>query len=333
MAITHPYLMFLGDAPDQLAAKTAQGVAHWRPEWCLGQIRLDDCHADLGLPDMTIDEAAAQGARTLIVGVANRGGILSDAWTETICAAIERGMDVASGLHRKLSDVPAIRDLAEARGRALFDVRHPSRDFPLANGKRRSGKRLLTVGTDVSVGKMYTALALEREMRARGMKADFRATGQTGILIAGDGVSVDAVIADFISGAVEWLCPDNEDDHWDVIEGQGSLLHASYAGVTLGLAHGAQADAIVVCHEPTRPHMRGLPDYPMPSIDACMKAQLEACALTNPGVRCVGAAINTSRLDPAAAEATIKDAEDRLGLPATDPVRHGVARLVDALES
>ena len=331
MPIDHPYLMFLGDAPDQLAAKTARGVAHWRPEWCIGQIRLAGCQADLGLPDMTIDEAADRGARTLIVGVANRGGVMSDAWTETICAAIERGMDVASGLHKKLSDSPAIRDLAVARGRALFDVRHPTRDFPLATGKRRGGKRLLTVGTDVSVGKMYTALSLEKEMRARGMKADFRATGQTGILIAGGGVSVDAVIADFISGAVEWLCPENEADHWDLVEGQGSLLHASYAGVTLGLAHGAQADAIIVCHEPTRPHMRGLPDYPMPTLEACMKAQLEACSLTNPGVRCIGAAINTSALDEAGAEAAIKDAEDRLSLPAVDPVRHGVARLVDAI--
>ncbi len=331
MAIQHPYLMFLGDARDALAAKTAQGVADWRPDWCLGQLRLADCNADLGLADLSVDEAADKGAKTMIVGVANRGGILSDAWTAVILHALERGMDVASGLHNKLTDVPAVRAAAERHGRTLYDVRHPTRDFALGNGKKRGGMRLLTAGTDVSVGKMYTSLSIEREMRARGLKADFRATGQTGILIAGEGVSVDAVVADFISGAVEWLAPEADDDHWDVIEGQGSLLHASYAGVTLGLAHGAQADVLVICHEPTRPHMRGLPEYPMPTIRACMEAQLAACALTNPAVRCIGIAINTSGLDEAAAAEYLRATEAELGLPTVDPVRGGVTRIVDNL--
>ncbi len=331
MTILHPYLMFLGDARDPLAAKTAQGVADWRPDWCLGQLRLPDCNADLGLDELSIDEAADRGAKTMVVGVANRGGILSEAWTDVILHALESGMDVASGLHNKLTDVPIINSAAERHGRALFDVRHPSRDFPLGNGKKRGGNRLLTAGTDVSVGKMYTSLAIETEMRARGMKADFRATGQTGILIAGDGVSVDAVVADFISGAVEWLAPEADDDHWDVIEGQGSLLHASYAGVTLGLAHGAQADVLVICHEPTRPHMRGLPDYPMPTVRACMEAQLAACRLTNPAVRCIGVSINTSGLDEAAAAEYLRATEDEIGLPTVDPVRSGVAAIVDNL--
>ena len=232
MTIEHPYLMFLGDAVDQLAAKTAAGVAYWRPEWCLGQFRLPGCQADLGLPDMTLDEAKAAGIKTLVIGVANRGGIISENWIAVLDEALDKGFDIASGLHNKVADVSAIAWKAAELGRQIFDVRHPNRTFDVASGKKRNGKRLLTVGTDCSVGKMYASLAMEREMRERGIKADFRATGQTGILIAGDGISVDAVVADFISGSVEWLAPENEPDHWDLIEGQGSLFHASFAGIT-----------------------------------------------------------------------------------------------------
>ena len=215
MSMRTPYLMFLGNAVDQLAAKTAAGVVHWRPDICLGQLRLDGCNADLGLPDMTLKDAAEGGAKTLIVGVANRGGVMSDTWVEALVNALELGFDIASGLHNRLGDTPAIKNAAEANGCQLSDVRHPTRSFNVASGKKRLGKRLLPVGTDCSVGKMYTALALEREMQARGMMATFRATGQTGIFIAGNGVSVDAVVADFISGATEWLAPDNDPEHWD----------------------------------------------------------------------------------------------------------------------
>ena len=331
MAIEQPYLLFLGDAPDQLAAKTAQGVADWRPDSCIGQLRLEGCQADLGLDDVSLDAAAEAGAKTLVVGVANRGGLISDAWTDVLERALDLGLDLAAGLHTRLVDVPRLAEAAAAGGRRLHDVRHPSRSFDVGNGKRRPGKRLLTVGTDVSVGKMYTSLALEREMRARGMKADFRATGQTGILIVGDGVSVDAVVADFISGAAEWLSPANDEDHWDLVEGQGSLLHASYAGVTLGLIHGSQPDALVLCHEPSRPHQRGLPDYPLPDLQATIDCNLAAARLTNPAVTCIGVAINTSRLDQDAAHRLLRETEERLGLPTVDPVRVGVAPLVDAL--
>ena len=332
MAIQHPYLMFLGDAPDQLAAKTAAGVAHWRPDWCVGQLRLPDCHADLGLKDMTIAEAKAAGVKSVIVGVANRGGRISVAWTEVLSEALESGMDLASGLHKKLADVPALKETAKVQGRQLFDVRHPTRDFDVANGKKRPGKRLLAVGTDCSVGKMYATLALEAEMRKRGMKADFRATGQTGIFIAGDGVSIDAVIADFISGAVEWLTPANDDDHWDLVEGQGSLFHASFAGVTIGLIHGAQPDALVLCHEPTRKHMRGLPDYKLPPLELCMERNLEAAQLTNPKAKFVGVCINTSGLSVDEAGTYLETVSKELGLPAVDPVRNGVGAIVDTLD-
>ncbi|MGE4562826.1 MAG: N-acetyltransferase DgcN, partial [Rhodospirillales bacterium] len=298
MALTTPYLMFLGDAPDQLAAKTASGVVYWRPEICLGQLKLDGCNADLGLEDMTLEEAADAGCKTLVVGVANRGGLISELWIKTIVRAIELGMNVASGLHHKIADVCEIAAAAERHDAELTDARHPTRSFAVASGKKRAGRRLLSVGTDCSVGKMYAALAIEREMKARGMKATFRATGQTGIFIVGEGVSVDAVVADFISGATEWLCPENDADHWDVIEGQGSLFHASYAGVSMGLLHGAQADTLIMCHEPTRTHMRGLPDYPLPDLGACIRANEEAARLTNPDAVCVGIAVNTHALAP-----------------------------------
>lgn len=331
MALRTPYLMFLGDAPDQLAAKTAAGIAYWRPEMSRGQFRLPGCRADLGLPDMTIEAAAAGGIGTVIIGVANRGGFLGEGWEVPLVEALERGMDLASGLHRRLGEVPALRDAAARRGRNLIDVRHPTRDFVVASGVKRPGKRLLTVGTDCSCGKMFTALALEREMRSRGLDAEFRATGQTGIFIAGDGVSIDAVVADFIPGAVEWLSPAAEPDHWDVIEGQGSLFHASYAGVSLGLLHGAQPDALVMCHEPTRTHMRGLRHFPVPDLALCIERNLEAARLTNPAVRCIGVSVNTDALDPGAARDFLRRTEDVLGLPCTDPVRTGVGPLVDRL--
>ena len=331
MSMRTPYLMFLGNAVDQLAAKTAAGVVHWRPDICLGQLRLDGCNADLGLPDMTLKDAAEAGAKTLIVGVANRGGVMSDTWVEVLVNALELGFDIASGLHNRLGDTPAIKNAAEANGCQLSDVRHPTRSFNVASGKKRLGKRLLPVGTDCSVGKMYTALALEREMQARGMMATFRATGQTGIFIAGNGVSVDAVVADFISGATEWLAPDNDPDHWDLIEGQGSLFHASYAGVSLGLLHGAQADALVLCHEPTRSHMRGLPEYPLPGIAECIAANETAARLTNPAAKWIGIAVNTHALGDEDADAYLAGLEDEHGLPAVDPVKTGVGKLVDNL--
>lgn len=332
MALRTPYLLFIGDAPDQLAAKTADGIAFWRPEICKGQLRLAGCKADLRLPDMSIEEAAAAaGVKTVIVGTTNRGGVLGEGWEPLLVKALELGMDLASGLHHRLSDIPALREAAARHGRQIADVRHPTREFHVGNGIKRPGKRLLTVGTDCSIGKMFTALALEKEMKARGMKADFRATGQTGIFIAGDGVSIDAVVSDFVSGAVEWLCPANDPDHWDLVEGQGSLFHASYAGVTLGLIHGAQPDALVMCHEPTRKHMRGLPNYKLPDLKLCIDRNVEAGQLTNPAVRCVGVSVNTAGLDSAAARDYLHRTEDQLGLPVVDAVRTGVGRLVDAV--
>ncbi|MGB1208078.1 MAG: N-acetyltransferase DgcN [Paracoccaceae bacterium] len=329
--IDTPYLLFLGDAPDALAAKVAQGIRDWRPDNCVGQYRMDGCNADMGLADMTLIEARDAGAKTLVIGVANRGGMISQAWKKVLVQALEEGFDLASGLHNLLRDEPDLAAVAEATGRTLHDVRIPSVQYPIANGVKRSGKRCLAVGTDCSVGKMYTAMCMEREMHARNMKATFRATGQTGILITGDGVPLDAVIADFMAGSVEYLTPDNDDDHWDLIEGQGSLFHVSYSGVTMALVHGGQPDALILCHEPTRDHMRGLPGYSLPSLEQLRDTALPLAQVGNPACKVVGVSINTKDMPEDAARAYLAEVEARLGLPTTDPFRFGAGPLVDAL--
>jgi uncharacterized NAD-dependent epimerase/dehydratase family protein len=314
--ISPPYLMFLGDVPDQLAAKTAHGIVDWRREWCLGQLRLPGCGADLGLPEIGIDEAARQGAKTLIVGVANAGGFLPEHWTAVIVQAIEAGLDVASGLHVRLGSKPEIAQAAQRHGRRLFDVRHSDQSFATGKGRKRSGLRLLTVGTDCSVGKKYTVLALEREMRARGFDAEFKATGQTGVFISGRGVAIDAVVADFISGAVEWLSPDADAGHWDLVEGQGSLFHPSFAGVSLG---------------PTRTTMRGV-QQPLPSIADVIDLTIRCGRLTNPSIRPVGIAVNTQALGEDEAKAYLDGLGGEHALPATDPVRFGVGAIVELID-
>ena len=327
-----PFLLYLGNAPDELSGKTARGVAAFRPQWCVGQFRGPDCRISLDLPDLDFAQARAAGANTMLIGVANAGGTFDPATVAHAIAALDTGMNVASGLHDRLVAHPGIVAAAERNGRHLFDARTPPL-IPVGKGRKRAGKRLLTVGTDCSCGKMYATLALETEMRARGLAADFLATGQTGIFIAGRGIPLDAVVADFISGGVEWLSPDRHDNGWDLIEGQGSLFHASFAGVSLGLLHGAQPDALVLCHEPGRPHMRGLPHYPLPGLRETLEANLAAARLTNPDVVAVGVSLNTSKLSAEDAARACADAEDQLGLPAQDPMRDGVGRIVDRLEA
>ncbi|MDP5218057.1 N-acetyltransferase DgcN [Ruegeria sp. 2205SS24-7] len=329
--IETPYLLFLGDAPDQLAAKVAIGIRDWRPENAVGQIRLPGCGADLGLTDMTLAEAKEAGAKTLVIGVANRGGYISDAWKEVLIAALEMGYDLASGLHNLLRDEGDLVAAAQTHGGTLHDVRVPTVGYPIANGKKRSGKRCLAVGTDCSAGKMYTAMSMDAEMRKRGQKSTFRATGQTGILITGQGVPLDAVIADFMAGAVEYLTPENDEDHWDHIEGQGSLYHVSYSGVTMALIHGGQPDALILCHEPTRTHMRGLPEYSLPTLTQLRDTALPMARIANPACQVAGVSINTQHLGEDEARAYIAEVEAEMGIPATDPYRFGAGKLVDAL--
>ncbi|TKI04854.1 N-acetyltransferase DgcN [Martelella alba] len=330
MEIPKPYLLFLADAHDRLAAKVATGIRQWHPEYCVGQLRMADCQVDCQLPDLDIAAAKAKGAKTLVVGVANRGGVIAESWIALLREALEQGMDLAAGLHNRLADVPVLRDTAARQGRRLFDVRHTTAPLPVGNGRKRSGKRLLPVGTDCSCGKMYTALAIEKALRERGIHATFRATGQTGILVSGAGISIDAVVADFISGAVETLAPANDPEHWDIIEGQGSLFHPSFAAVTMGLIHGAQPDALVLCHEPTRAAMRGV-DYPLPDLADCMALNLKAAQLTNPQARFVGISVNSAQLSEPDALAYMASLERRFALPVIDPFRQGVGRIIDKL--
>ena len=329
--IQTPYLLFLGDAPDPLAAKVAQGIRDWRPGNAVAQFRMEGCKADLRLPDMMLTEARAAGAKTLVVGVANRGGVISPAWKKVLVAALEEGFDLASGLHNLLRDEPDLAAVAATCGRHLHDVRMPPVACPIANGVRRSRRRCLAVGTDCSVGKMYNALAMDHEMQARGLKATFRPAGQTGILITGDGVPLDAVVADFMAGAVEWLTPDNDPDHWDLIEGQGSLFHPSHSGVTLALIHGGQPDALILSHEPTRAHMRGLPRFALPKLEALRDMSLAIARMVNPAGQVVGISINTAAMGEDEALAHLESVERRMGLPTVDPFRQGAGRLVDAL--
>jgi uncharacterized NAD-dependent epimerase/dehydratase family protein len=329
--IPAPYLLYLGSCTDPVGIKTSRGLAKFRPADCLGEFRHDDCPLTLGLPRLRMEAAVKAGAKTLVLGVANAGGTLDKKLVEDAAAALEAGLNVASGLHRRLRDEPRLAQLAEERGLKLFDVRDPPPDLRVGTGYARAGHRLLTVGTDCSVGKMYTTLALTQSLRNRGIAADFRATGQTGILIGGSGVAVDAVVADFISGAIERLAPARHDDGWDLIEGQGSLFHPSFAGVSTGLLHGAQPEAIVLCHDPNRKHMRGIPGRPLPGLEECLTENLRVARLTSPRVRVVGVCLNTSAMEAADARRLCRMTEDQLGLPCTDPIAFGVDTLIDEL--
>ncbi|WP_372770729.1 N-acetyltransferase DgcN [Pseudoalteromonas sp.] len=326
-----PYLVFLGDATDPLSIKMAKGVATWKPELCVGQYRLPGCSETANLPDMNISEAAEKGAKTFVLGFANSGGKIDQNWLPFIIQAIENGMDIVSGLHDKLTDFDELVSHSEQHNVKLIDIRHPCEKFATGNGYKRTGKRLLTVGTDCSVGKMYTSLALENAMREIGMNVDFRATGQCGVLIAGKGLAIDCVVADFISGAAETLSPDNTEGHWDIIEGQGSLSHPAFAGVSLGLLHGSQPDAIVVCHALGRTTMRGIADRPLPTLKHTIELNLAAASITNPNVKVAGITINTSSVSETEANDICRNLSHELGLPVVDPLRHGVQSIVDNL--
>lgn len=330
-ALPAPYLLFLGDTVERGYAKTAFGLRDWAPERCVGEFALPGARVTTGLPPLSPSEAYDRGARALLIGVATRGGQVPDNWLPTLSEALDAGLDIISGMHDRLCDIDILANQAGRLGRRLIDVRVPPADIPIATGRKRSGQRLLTVGTDCALGKKYTALAIARGLAARGLDVDFRATGQTGIMIAGAGIPIDAVVADFLAGAAELLSPDAAPDHLDVIEGQGSLFHPSYAAVTLGLLHGSQPDRFVVCHDPKRTHILGLPDFRLPSIEEVIAQTVAAGRLTNPAIRCCGVSLNTSALSDDDAAQVIAETARRLGLPAADPVRGiGLEQLLDA---
>jgi uncharacterized NAD-dependent epimerase/dehydratase family protein len=261
------------------------------------------------------------------------GGGIPDNWIGALRDVAAAGIDIVAGLHVRLASLPGLEEAARATGARLVDVRVPPKHLPVGTGRMRSGKRLLTVGTDCVVGKKYTALAIDREMRGRGMHSHFRATGQTGIMIAGRGIPVDAVVSDFLTGAAEVLSPDNEPDHWDVIEGQGSIFHPGYLQVTVGLLVGSQPDAFVVCHDPLRQTISGWPSFPLPKITEVIDRTVQTGKLTNPNIRCVGVALNTSKIAPGDRQRVVARYAQQAGLPCVDPLIDGVAPLVDLIQA
>ncbi|MDC7812359.1 DUF1611 domain-containing protein [Sphingomonas koreensis] len=332
LILPQPYLLFLGDTTERGYAKTAFGLRDWAPEKCVGEYALPGATVSAGLEQLTPAQAHARGAQSLLIGVANSGGVIAASWIPALVEALDAGLDIVSGMHMRLADIPGLAERAQRLGRQLIDVRHPPAGLPVGSGRKRTGKRLLTVGTDCALGKKYTALAIARAFAARGVDADFRATGQTGIMIAGGGIPMDAVVSDFEAGAAEAVSPDAAADHWDVIEGQGSLFHPAYAAVSLGLLHGSQPDRIVVCHEPGRTEVMGLPGYALPSIEETIDLNLRLGARTNPAIRCAGVSFNTAHMDAQAATDLMRMESARLGMPVADPIRGGEMfdRLVNA---
>lgn len=331
LVLPQPYLLFVGDTRERGYAKTAFGLRDWAGDKCVGECASDPAAVTTGLPRMTPAEGAARGARALVIAVANKGGFIPLSWRATLIEALEAGLDIVSGMHARLRDIAELAQAADRLGRRLIDVRTPPPGLTVATGAKRSGKRLLTVGTDCALGKKYTALALARAFAERGIDADFRASGQTGIMIAGAGMPMDAVIADFEAGAAEQLSPDAAPDHWDVIEGQGSLSHPAYAAVSLGLLHGSQPDIFVLCHEPGRTELLGMTGFDVPSVDDMIALTVTLGRRTNPAIRCGGLSFNTGALSADEAERVMATESARIGLPVADPMRGGPAfdRLVD----
>ena len=321
--LSAPYLVFIGDIESSTYAKTGLGLVQWCKELVAGQLRFPGNTLNLGVPDLSVEQAAEVGVNSLIIGVAPVGGTIGQHWEAELLKAAALGMDIVSGLHSQLARIPGLADAAASSGANLIDVRLAPPSISIANGKKRTGRRVLMVGTDCAVGKKYTALALTESLKKVSINATFRATGQTGIMIAGTGIPIDAVVSDFVAGAAEMISPDNEPNHWDVIEGQGSLFHPAYAGVSLGLLHGSQPDAIVICHDATRQHIDSYPNYRIPSIKDCIDLNLRCAQLTNPGVKCVGISINTSGLAQKDCKDYLQTLAKETCLPCVDSVIDG----------
>lgn len=330
--INAPYLLFLGDETRATYVKTAQGLVDWVGDKCAGQYRLTAQTTDLQLPDLSIAQAQELGVKSLLIGTAQIGGGIPDNWMPVLIEALENGLDIVAGLHTRLSSVPSLVAAAKSSGARLVDLRQPPNDIPIGNGRKRSGMRLLTVGTDCALGKKYTALSLTKAMTQHGLNTTFRATGQTGMMIAGEGIAIDAVVTDFISGAAELISPDNDASHWDVIEGQGAIFHPGYGSVSHGLLVGSQPDAFVVCSDATRTHISGWPDYPLPSIADVIEHTVRIGQLTNPQIRCVGISVNTQALTGHERESFLANLAAEHQLPCVDPLVTGCAPIIAEIE-
>jgi len=329
-------LLAEGFSGDSHHGKTARGVIRYRPEQVvaiLDSTRTGETQD--GFPIVaTPEEALAYGATTALVGAATTGGRFPTAWRELLKECIAAGLDVESGLHEFISDDPELGVLAARHGVELRDLRKPppGLNTPTGGNLTHDSKVVLTVGSDCAIGKMTVSLELDAEAGRRGVRSEFVPTGQTGIAIAGWGISVDAVVADFIAGASEQLVLEGIERGGELlwVEGQGSLLHPAYSGVTLGLLHGSAPHALVLCHKAGQRYVDDDERFPIPPL-AELVALHERMSLVARPARVVAIALNTRELDDEAARAAVTAAGEETGLPASDPVRFGASLLTDAV--
>jgi uncharacterized NAD-dependent epimerase/dehydratase family protein len=334
---TRYLLLAEGSSGDPLYGKTMRGVLRYRREdvvAILDSTRVGESEEDVPIVG-SIEEAVQFGPTTALVGVVTQGGYFPPAWMELLRACVEHGLDVENGLHFFLADDPALSAVAAERGVELRDLRRPPEDLSTATGDNLSVEAtiVLTVGSDCAIGKMTVSCELDLEARRRGLRSVFVPTGQTGMVIAGWGIAVDAVVSDFLAGAAERLVVEGGergDLLW--VEGQGSLVHPVYSGVTLGLYHGSTPHLLVLCHEAGRTHIEGAGGgpHPIPSLRELVELH-ERVALPARPARVAAVALNTRALGEGEARAAVASTEEETGLPADDPVRFGAARLVDAV--
>jgi uncharacterized NAD-dependent epimerase/dehydratase family protein len=343
---THRYLTLAEGLFGPLTSKTANSAIRYLPERIVAV--LDSTQAGRTVQDVlgfggaipvvgTIEEGLRGAPTALLVGIAPQGGQLPEAWRDVLAAAIAAGLDVVSGLHFYLGDDPELAALAGRAGVRIHDLRKPPSSLPVAHGLARDVEPLtvLTVGTDCNIGKMTAALQVRDALRTRGARVGFAATGQTGILIEGWGIAVDSVVADFIAGAAERLVlRAAEGNDVVLVEGQGSLVHPGYSGVTLGLLHGSMPDAMILCHQPTRqcPYGGGNAYHwmPLPSVEEMIGICEGAIAPLRPA-KVIGISLVTFDMEESAARAEIARIAQVTGLPVTDPVRFGAEPLAEAI--
>jgi D-glutamate N-acetyltransferase len=335
---TRYLLLAEGFSGDPLYGKTMHGVLRYRHDdvaAILDSTRPGE--SEDGVPVVgSVEEALPLGPTTALVGVVTQGGHFPPAWMELLRSCVENGLHLENGLHVFLGDDPELRELAARRGVELRDLRRPPDDLSTATGENLAvdATIVLTVGSDCAIGKMTVSCELDLEARRRGLRSVFVPTGQTGMVIAGWGIAVDAVVADFLAGAAERLVVEGRARGGELlwVEGQGALLHPVYSGVTLGLYHGSVPHLLVLCHEVGRTEVEGAGGGPhrIPQLRELVELH-ERVALPARPARVAAVALNTARLDEGEARAAIAKAEAETGLPADDPVRFGAAKLVDAV--
>jgi uncharacterized NAD-dependent epimerase/dehydratase family protein len=325
-----------GFSTDTHYGKTMRGVLRYRREDVVAILDSERAgETEQGIP-VVADVAAAleHEPRVALVGVATQGGRFPVAWRAILAECVRAGLAIENGLHQMLGDDPELRPLADEHGVELRDLRRPPEglDCPTGENLEVPARIVLTVGSDCAIGKMTVALELDRAARARGIASVFVPTGQTGIAIAGWGISVDAVVADFLAGATERLVVEGHRRGGDLlwVEGQGSLVHPAYSGVTLGLFHGSAPHALVLCHRAGTTEVEGYPGHPLPSLPELVELH-ERMSLPARPARVAAVALNTAGLDEEAAAAAVAEAARDTGLPAADPVRDGAESLLDGV--